>query len=203
MPPESAVAIAVPLAGEDCRRPEARLVSPASTGVKFRRLLWAGVEGTLFRYSFHTMNRWRTFLLRLFGAQVAGRCIIRRTVRIYYPWNLRIGALCVLGDRAEIYSVGPIALGDRVTISQEGFLCAGSHDYRDPAMGLLVRPITIGADAWVCARAFIGPGVTVGEGAIVSACGVAMKDVPPWTIVGGNPAIPLRDRPRFPPAPEQ
>jgi len=165
-----------------------RLVSSAGASTKLKRLLWAGVEATFFRYSFHTMNGWRSFLLRCFGAKVGGRCIIRRTVRTYYPWNVRIGEMCIVGDKAELYSLGMITLGERAMVSQESYICAGTHDHTDIALPLLTPPVVIGRDAWICARAFIGPGVTVGEGAVVAACGVVVKDVVAWTIVGGNPA---------------
>lgn len=165
-----------------------RLTSAASRSTKIKRLLWAGIEATFFRLSFHTMNAWRCFLLRLFGAAIGPHCIIRRTVRTYYPWNVRIGELCIIGDDARLYSLGTITIGHRAMISQEAYLCAGTHDHTDPALPLLTPPIEVGADAWICARAFIGPGVKIGEGAIVAACGVAVKNVEPWTIVGGNPA---------------
>jgi putative colanic acid biosynthesis acetyltransferase WcaF len=172
----------------------ARLRSGATRSTQLKRLLWAGVEATLFRMSFHTMNGWRSMLLRMFGAKVGRRCIIRRTVRVYYPWNVRIGEMCILGDRAEFYSLGTITIGDRAMISQEAYLCAGTHDHTDLALPLLTPPVEIGADAWVCARAFIGPGVKVGAGALVAAGAVAAKDVEPWMIVGGNPAKPIKRR---------
>jgi putative colanic acid biosynthesis acetyltransferase WcaF len=176
------------------RSAEQRLVSSATRSTKFKRLLWAGVEATLFRLSFHTMNRWRCFLLRASGAKVGSQCIIRRTVRVYYPWQVSIGDLCIIGDSVSLYSLGTITIGDRAMISQEAYLCAGTHDHTDPTLPLITPPVVVGKDAWICARAFIGPGVTVGEGAIVAACGVAVKDVPPWTIVGGNPAKTIRTR---------
>jgi putative colanic acid biosynthesis acetyltransferase WcaF len=172
----------------------ARLISPVPASWKIRRLLWSIVQGTLYRYSFHTWSNWRAMLLRLFGAKIGPRCIIRRTARIYYPWLLEIGDLAVIGDRAEIYNLGTITIGDRVMISQEAYLCAGTHDYTQPAMPLVTAPITVGADAWICARAFIGPGVAVGEGAVVGACAVANKNVPPWTVVAGNPARVVKKR---------
>jgi putative colanic acid biosynthesis acetyltransferase WcaF len=167
---------------------EDRMRSPHCLSVKLRRLVWAAVEMTLFRLSFHTMSGWRCFLLRRFGAKVGRRCVIRRSVRVYYPWNLEIGDLCILGDDVRLYDLGRITIGDRVMISQEAYLCAGTHDHTAPALPLLTPPIAVGADAWICARAFIGPGVTIGEGAIVAACGVAVKDVEAWAMVGGNPA---------------
>ena len=152
------------------------------------------VEGALFRCSFHTMNGWRSFLLRMFGARVGRKCIIRRTVRVYYPWLVEIGDRVVIGDAANIYSLGKITIGDGAMISQEAYLCAGTHDYTDPALPLVTMPINIGREAWVCARGFVGPGVSVGEGAVVAACGVVVKDVPAWTVVGGNPAMFIKKR---------
>jgi putative colanic acid biosynthesis acetyltransferase WcaF len=167
---------------------EDRLRSSHSIKVKLLRLAWAAAEMTLFRGSFHTMNRWRVFLLRCFGAKIGRQCKIRRTVRVYYPWNLEMGDMCIVGDDARLYDLGKITIGSGAMISQEAYLCAGTHDHTDLALPLQTPPVTVGPQAWVCARAFIGPGVTIGEGAIVAACGVAVKDVPAWAIVGGNPA---------------
>lgn len=172
-----------------------RRISPNSLGTKVKRLAWSMVQATLFRLSFHSWSRWRIALLRAFGAEVAWDCTVRRTCRVYYPWLLRMGSLSCLGDGAEVYNLGEIRIGDRVTVSQEAYLCAGTHDHRDPRMPLVTLPIEIGDEAWVCARAFVGPGVKMGAGAIVAACGVVIKDVAPWTIVGGNPARYIKDRP--------
>jgi acetyltransferase-like isoleucine patch superfamily enzyme len=86
------------------------------------------------------------------------------------------------------YNLGQVTLRPRVTISHRAHICAGTHDYTKPDFPLLRPPILIGAEAWICADAFVGPGVTIGEGAIVGARAVAMKDVQPWSIVIGNPA---------------
>jgi putative colanic acid biosynthesis acetyltransferase WcaF len=173
---------------------EGRLISSATFGMKVRRVLWAAVEGTIFRCSFHTMNGWRAMWLRMFGAKVGKKCIIRRTVRVYYPWNLEIGDMCIVGDDATLYSLGKITLGERSMVSQEAYLCAGTHDYTDVRLPLLTMPVTVGKEAWICARAFVGPGVTVGEGAVVAAGAVVVKDVEPWMIVGGNPAKVIKRR---------
>jgi putative colanic acid biosynthesis acetyltransferase WcaF len=96
----------------------------------------------------------------------------------------------------KVYNLGAVTLGDRVTVSQEAYLCAGTHDYTQAWMPLLAPPITLKNDAWVCARAFVGPGVTVGEGAIVGAAAVVTRDVEDWTVVAGNPARPIKPRSR-------
>ena len=108
-----------------------------------------------------------------------------------------MGRNCSLGDRSIVYCLGPVRLGDRVSVSQHAHLCAGSHDYRRPDLPLLRPPITIENDAWIAADAFVGPGVVVGAGAILGARGCAFSNLDPWTIYGGNPAKPLRPRPPF------
>jgi putative colanic acid biosynthesis acetyltransferase WcaF len=101
---------------------------------------------------------------------------------------LDLGAQCAVGDRAILYALGQIQIGPRATVSQGAHLCAGTHDWRDLAMPLLKLPIKIGENAWVCADAFIGPNVTVGDDAIVGARAVVTKSVAAATIVAGNPA---------------
>jgi putative colanic acid biosynthesis acetyltransferase WcaF len=99
-----------------------------------------------------------------------------------------------LSERVECYSVDEIRIGSQVVVSQETFLCCASHDITSPIMELTYAPIVIGDNAWVASRAFVGPGVTVGEGAVVAACAVVTKDVEPWTVVGGNPAKFIKKR---------
>jgi putative colanic acid biosynthesis acetyltransferase WcaF len=113
---------------------------------------------------------------------------IYSSATIYFPWNFEAGDDSAIGEGALIYNLGRVTLGERVTISHRAHLCAGTHDHTKPDFPLLRPPITIGSEAWICADAFVGPGVTVGEGAIVGARAVAMKDVKPRVIVIGNPA---------------
>jgi len=174
-----------------------RARSPYSTGAKLARLLWAVVQATLFRHSFHTWYGMRNALLRAFGARVHPTARFRRTVRVEIPWNLAVGAGSSVGDGAILYCLGPVTIGQRVTISQHAHLCAGSHDHTKPGMPLLRPPIAVEDDAWIAADAFVGPAVRVGEGAILSSRGCAMKDLDPWSIYMGNPAqfVRHRDRP--------
>jgi putative colanic acid biosynthesis acetyltransferase WcaF len=115
-------------------------------------------------------------------------------VRIFAPWAFEIGDESAVGDRAEIYNLGSVQIGAQVTISQRAYLCAGTHDHSQPDLPLQKPPIVIGDRAWVCAFGFVGPGVTVGEGAVVGARAVVVKDVEPWSIVAGNPARHVKSR---------
>lgn len=133
-------------------------------------------------------------LVRCFGGQIAATAHIYPSVRIFAPWNLAMDDDSCLADGVDCYSVGRIHLGDHATVSQGACLCTATHDYQDPAFVLVMRPIEIERSAWVAARAFVGPGVRIGEGAVVGACGVVFRDVPAWWVVGGNPAQKIKDR---------
>ena len=160
--------------------------------VLLARVLWR-VCHPLFRLSPRPLWGWRRMLLRAFGARVGCGAHIYPTVRITMPWNLAIGEYAAVGDRAILYALGLITLGQRATVSQGAHLCAGTHNIADPARRLLTPPIVIESDAWVCADAFVGPDVVIGRGAIVGARAVVMKDVNPATIVAGNPARVIRE----------
>jgi len=159
----------------------------------FFRVLW-GAGRWAFRLSPRPCFGWRRFVLRCFGASIGKHVNTYPSTWIYFPWNLTVGDWSALGEQAFIYNLGPVTLGEKVTISHRAQLCAGTHDYTDPALPLLKPPIVIQNQAWICADAFVGPGVTVGEGAIVGARAVVVKNVAPWTIVAGNPARVVKQR---------
>lgn len=164
-----------------------------TVGEQVRRVLW-GFGGLLFRLSPRPCFGWRRAVLRCFGATVGNHVNLYPSTRIYFPWNLQIGDWSAIGEDALVYNLGRVILGQKVTISHRAHLCAGTHDYRKADLPLLRRPITIKDQAWVCADAFVGAGVTIGEGAVVGARAVAVKDVEAWTVVAGNPARFLKKR---------
>ncbi len=131
---------------------------------------------------------WRLLWLKLFGAKVEGRPFVHQRARIQIPWNLTLRDGACLGDRANCYTLGAIEIGAGAVIAQEAYLCTGTHDFRNPAIPLMTARITIGEGAFIGARAFILPGVSVGSRAVVGACAVVTRDVPSGAIVAGNPA---------------
>lgn len=160
-----------------------------------RRFAWLAVQATLFRWSPPRAHGWRRFWLRLFGAKLASTSAVRASTRIMHPWLLSVGEYSSIAGGVNVYNLGPISVGDHTTISQDVTLCAGTHDHKKPWMPLVRSPITIGSGVWVCAEAFVGPGVTVGDNAIVGARAVTMRDVEPGVIVAGNPARVVKRRP--------
>jgi putative colanic acid biosynthesis acetyltransferase WcaF len=174
-----------------------RARSPYTLGERVRRALWNYIGQTAFRFTFHNWYGLRAALLRAFGARVGTPVRLRPSVLIEQPWNLTIGDNSSIGDRAIVYCLGKVTIGNNVSVSQGAHLCAGTHDFRKPEMPLIRPPIVIQDYAWVAADAFVGPNVTVGEGAVLGARGCAMKDLDPWTVYAGNPALKVKDRPRF------
>lgn len=153
----------------------------------FGRVLW-GIAHPFFAWSPRLLWGWRRFMLRIFGAKIGRAVHIYPSVKIAVPWNLTIKDEVAIGDGAILYSLGPIAIGSRATVSQFAHLCAGTHNYSRADMPLEKPPISVGESAWICADAYVGPGVTVGNYAIVGARAVVVRDVAAQTIVVGNPA---------------
>lgn len=137
---------------------------------------------------------WKRMLLRMFGAHIAPTANVYSSAKIYYPANLWMDDYSCLASDVDCYNVAPIHIRTQATISQGAYLCTASHDITDPLHHLITAPITINESAWVAAGAFVGMGVTIGEGAVVGARACVFKDVEPWTIVGGNPAMVIKKR---------
>lgn len=165
---------------------------------RLARLLWQVVWHMLFRPSPPPFHAWRCWLLRRFGAEIGSPCYVYNSVEIWAPWQLFMADHSTLARRVTCYSMAPITLGKRAVVSQGVHLCTGSHDYETENFQLFSRPIYIGADAWVCAESFVGPGVTIGSGAVIGARSVVTRDQPAWMVCAGNPCRPIK--PRNPPA---
>lgn len=161
---------------------------------RLRRLFWNGFYLLLFRFSPRPLHGYRSFILRLFGAQVGKGVHVYPGVKIWAPWNLVLKDECGIASGVELYSLGLITVGYRAIISQGSYICAGTHDYTKTGHPLCMRPITIKEKAWVAAGCFIHPGVTIGEGAVIGARSVVTKDMPDWMVCAGHPCKPLKKR---------
>lgn len=154
----------------------------------FSVLLWQLIQSTLFGLSPQPLYGWRRWLLRIFGANVGRGVLVRPTARITYPWKVKLGDYCWIGDHAEIYSLGAITIGPHAVVSQRCYICTGSHNPNEITFPLIAQPIVIEAEAWIAANCFIAPGVTVGSGTIVAACSVVLGNLPSGVVAAGAPA---------------
>ena len=174
--------------------PYSRPMTPRS--VRIRRGIWNLCRVLLFQFSPRPMFRWRAMLLRLFGAKLGPGCKIYPKARIWAPWNLRCQDLVAFADGADIYNPSPIHFGSHAIVSEGAYVCGATHLYNEPEFRMVSFPMAIGAHAWICARAIVGPGVNVGEGAILGLGSVAKKDLEPFGIYVGSPAKKVKDRER-------
>jgi putative colanic acid biosynthesis acetyltransferase WcaF len=158
------------------------------------RSLWLVIEALTLLNPVFIPYSLKARILRAFGASIGYGVIIKPGIHIKYPWHLTVGDNVWLGERAWIDNFVPVIIGDNACVSQGAYLCTGNHDWSDPGMGLVVKPITVERGAWVGAFARVGPGVTVGEEAVVSLGSVLLKDAEPRGIYQGNPAVRVRER---------
>ena len=173
-------------------------IAPLSLRSKLGRTLWHVVWLLLYRPTPRVCHAWRCLLLRAFGAKVGNAVHPYPSARVWAPWNLEMGAHSCLSEYVDCYCVAKIVIGAHAIVSQYSFLCTASHDYRDPAMPLVTAPITIGEHAWITADVFVAPGVSIGDGAVISARSSVFSDVDSWTVAAGNPAKPVKKRELLP-----
>ncbi len=161
---------------------------------RFARVIWGVVAAVFFKLSPKPLHRWRAFILRCFGAKIGRGVHVYPDAKIWAPWNLELADECGVANGAILYSQGKITIGYRAVISQGAHLVTGTHDYNKPGFPLITKPIHIGDQAWIAAEAFVHPGVVIGEGCVIGARSVVVKDMPPWTVCAGHPCKPLKER---------
>jgi len=161
---------------------------------KVARSVWQPVWLLLYRPTPRLLHPWRRFLLRLFGATLGKAVRPYPSTRIWAPWNLEMGDHSCLSEHVDCYCVDKVRIGAYATVSQYSFLCTASHDYSDSTMPLVTAPISIGEQAWVTADVFVGPGVTIGDGSVITARSSVFTDIEPWVVASGNPAKARKQR---------
>lgn len=178
-----------PYLGQNCTTPYPR-------SEIIRRIVWSAVQTTVFRWSPRNCHGFRARLLTWFGADIPepSQVVVFPTVSITFPWKLRLEPRSMIGRHVIVYNLGNITLRRGANVSQYTHLCAGSHDFNQWSMPLTTAPIVIDENAWLGADVFVGPGVTIGELAVIGARSVVVKDQPARMICAGNPCRPLKPR---------
>ena len=161
---------------------------------KLERIAFGTVWLLLARWTPAPLFGWRNMLLRLFGARIGAGARVYGSTRVWMPRHLEIGEGALIGPGADLYNQGRIVIGPHCVVSQRAFICASTHRVSDPGFALELRPVTLGRGCWVAAEAFVGPGVTMADGAVLAARGALFEDAEAMTIYRGNPAAPIGER---------
>ena len=161
---------------------------------KFGRLIWGWAWVLLFRPSPRVAFAWRRTLLRVFGAVIADDARIYPDVKVYAPWNLEMRSGSVLGDGVNCYNVDKVLFEEESNVTHYTFICTAGHDLNSPHRDLVTAPVRFGVGCWVFAHAVILPGVEIGRGGVVASGAVVTKSVLDYQIVGGNPAVLIKER---------
>lgn len=168
--------------------------TPFGIAYKLKSRLWGLTNATLFRWSLFFMRKYRVAILKLFGAKIDWSCSVDRTATIVDPWNLSMGRMSSIGEYACIRCRGKVTIGENCCIGRDVYLLSASHDISSPTFDMISAPINIEDNVWIATRSTVGKGVTIGKGAVIAAESNVVKDVEPWTVVGGNPAKPIKKR---------
>ena len=161
---------------------------------KLREGFWLLFSLFLFRLCPINLSAFKCLILRMFGARVGCDVVIKPKVIITFPWKLTLGDNVWLGEECWLLNLERINIGDNVCISQRAMLCTGNHNYKSPAFDLIVKSIQVEAGAWLGVGSLVGPGVTVGSHAVLTAGSVATDNLQPYGVYCGNPAVFLRQR---------
>jgi putative colanic acid biosynthesis acetyltransferase WcaF len=161
---------------------------------KLGRAIWFVAYWFLFRpFGIKFFKNWRNFILKCFGAKLNGDVTVAASVKIWAPWNLEMDTACI-SHHAIIYNVDKIRIGRSSVISHNVHIVTASHDVSDRFHSLITSPVVIEDQVWIGVDAYINYGVIIEQGAVVGARAAVFKNVPPWTIVGGNPAKIIKKR---------
>ncbi|MCC5632334.1 WcaF family extracellular polysaccharide biosynthesis acetyltransferase [Nostoc sphaeroides] len=160
----------------------------------WKQLLWYFVGSRLVESYWLPFSALKIWILRIFGAKIGQGVRIKPGVRVKFPWRLNIGDFVWIGENVWIDNVARVTIKSHVCLSQGVYLCTGNHDWNHPDFKLIDAPIDIQESSWIAAKSVIGPGVTVGRGAILTLGGVTGKSLEPMTIYAGNPAQPIKQR---------
>jgi len=163
----------------------------------FKNTLWYFCNILFIKCSLQPLSIIKVRLLRLFGAKIGKGVVIKPGVNIKYPWNLSIGDYSWIGENVWIDNLAMVSIGSNVCISQGAMLLCGNHDYKRPTFDLMVKPIVIEDGAWIGAQSTVCPGVTMHSHSVLAVGSVASKDLMPFSIYRGNPAIKVAERIMF------
>ena len=163
--------------------------------IKIKRGVWTYLLEPVVRWLPKFCSPLRIWALRLMGASIGKRCLILPGVKVLMPWNLKLSNYVAIGEGVNIYNFALVDISCMTVVSQNCYLCTGSHDYRLGNMPLIYDSIKIGTECWIASGVFVAPGVEIPNGVVVGAMSVVTKSLPSeWSVYAGNPCKFIRQR---------
>ena len=163
-------------------------------GSAIKRLVWFYVNAVFLKSSLVPSSGLKVFLLRLFGAKIGKNVTIKPGVNVKYPWHLNIGSQTWIGENVWIDCLVPVTIGNNVCVSQGAVLLTGSHDYKRTTFNLITSGFVLEDGVWIGAGAMVNLGVIAASHSVLTSGSVATKDLEPYSIYQGNPAVKIRER---------
>ena len=156
---------------------------------KLKQTLWYFINIIFVQNALIPSSGIRIFFLRMFGANIGNGVVIKPNVKIKFPWKLIIGANSWIGEGVWIDNLAQVLIGKSVCISQGAYIFTGNHNYKMITFDLIILPVIIEDGVWIGALAVVCPGITCGSHAILSVSSIATKNLEPYCIYKGNPAV--------------
>lgn len=171
-------------------------IDEVSPGIfrKIRYALWLITSNIFFLTNIPYPNKFKALILKFFGGKIGNNVVIKPWVKIKFPWMLTLGNAVWLGESVWIDNISEVKIGNNVCISQGALLITGNHNYSGEMFELISKPIIIEDGVWVCAKTIIIGGITLHSHAVLAINSLALRDIEPYSIYSGNPAIFIKDR---------
>jgi putative colanic acid biosynthesis acetyltransferase WcaF len=158
------------------------------------RTLWYFVNIVFFKNAWMPVSTLKVVLLKCFGAKVGRGVNIKPNVNIKYPWLLTVGDYCWIGEGVWIDNLTWVRIGNNVCLSQGAMLLTGNHNYKKHTFDLITGEIILEDGVWIGAKALVCPNVVCNSHSVLAAGSVTSKDLEPYHIYQGNPAVAIRTR---------
>jgi putative colanic acid biosynthesis acetyltransferase WcaF len=161
---------------------------------KIRYALWLLVSNIFFLTNIPYPSKFKVLILKSFGCRIGDKVVIKPWVKIKFPWMLTVGDSVWFGESVWIDNISNVIIGNNVCISQGSLLITGNHNYSSEKFELISKPIIIEDGVWVCAKTILIGGITIHSHAVLAINSLASKDLEPYSIYSGNPAIFIKKR---------
>jgi putative colanic acid biosynthesis acetyltransferase WcaF len=161
---------------------------------KLKQFAWYITNVLFFKNALFLFSGVKIFFLKLYGAKIGDGVVIKPSVNIKYPWKLQVGNHTWIGEGVWIDNLSDVKIGNSVTLSQGALLLTGSHDHTKETFDFISAPIVLEDGVWIGAKAVVYGGVNCKTHSILGILSVAEKDLQPYTIYKGNPAVPVIER---------